>query len=583
MARSRLRCACRPRPSPTSTRSTRRSCATASRSTASCSTSAPSRRSPTPTAAPARRARRATRRRCSTSRAACRRPAIASRSRSSRSRSSASSRRRARADRADAEGLETGTFDYSGSGDVTAPRAGRRPRVPARRRAGHDRLRLRGGRLRRLHRGHIALIQRGDLRLRGQGRQRQGRRGGRRDHLQRGPARPPGAVHRHARRPEGHPGRRPQLSPTPRRSTDQIAAGPVTLHITTSTEADLEAKTKNLIADSKQGNADETVVVGAHLDSVVAGPGINDNGSGSATILEIAEAMAEQKIKPRRALRFAFWGAEESGLLGSEHYVADAADGPAGPDLREPELRHGRLAQLRPVRLRRRRLRDRDRRASRLGQIEGVFNKYFARPGPAQRARRRSTAAPTTARSSRSASPPAASSPVPRASRPPSRRPSTAAPPAVAYDPCYHQACDTINNLSHEGAERDVRRRGARDADARQVQERLLRGRLAQGPARQVQGQAVHQPPTATSHVRLRSARGQPGRERVEAVLQHEQLEVAAGAVQPVPVANGREPVARAASRESWGRLVSTARRSWIETVSRSPRARTSGPRSRSR
>jgi Zn-dependent M28 family amino/carboxypeptidase len=66
------------------------------------------------------------------------------------------------------------------------------------------------------------------------------------------------------------------------------------------------------------------VVVGAHLDSVHEGPGINDNGSGSATLLEIAQEMAELKYtkKLQRQVRFAFWGAEENGVLGSTHYVA---------------------------------------------------------------------------------------------------------------------------------------------------------------------------------------------------------------------------------------------------------------------
>jgi Zn-dependent M28 family amino/carboxypeptidase len=66
------------------------------------------------------------------------------------------------------------------------------------------------------------------------------------------------------------------------------------------------------------------VVVGAHLDSVPEGPGINDNGSGSAGVLEVAEAYA--KTKPTNAVRFAWWGAEELGLLGAEHYVAGLTD-----------------------------------------------------------------------------------------------------------------------------------------------------------------------------------------------------------------------------------------------------------------
>ena len=79
--------------------------------------------------------------------------------------------------------------------------------------------------------------------------------------------------------------------------------------------------TTNVIADSGSGRTDRTVVVGGHLDSVDEGPGINDNGSGSAAILETAVQMAELGIQPRNAVRFAFWGAEESGLFGSQFYV----------------------------------------------------------------------------------------------------------------------------------------------------------------------------------------------------------------------------------------------------------------------
>ena len=79
--------------------------------------------------------------------------------------------------------------------------------------------------------------------------------------------------------------------------------------------------TANVIAETPAGDADNTVMVGAHLDSVPEGPGINDNGSGAATILEIARQMDELGIKPRNKVRFAFWGAEELGLVGSRHYV----------------------------------------------------------------------------------------------------------------------------------------------------------------------------------------------------------------------------------------------------------------------
>jgi Zn-dependent M28 family amino/carboxypeptidase len=79
------------------------------------------------------------------------------------------------------------------------------------------------------------------------------------------------------------------------------------------------ATTYNVLAEKTGRNADNVVMVGAHLDSVNAGPGINDNGSGSAGLLEVAENMA--KVTPQNTVRFAWWGAEESGLVGSTFYV----------------------------------------------------------------------------------------------------------------------------------------------------------------------------------------------------------------------------------------------------------------------
>jgi Zn-dependent M28 family amino/carboxypeptidase len=75
----------------------------------------------------------------------------------------------------------------------------------------------------------------------------------------------------------------------------------------------------NVIAESPDGDPNNVVIAGAHLDSVAQGPGINDNGSGSAVLLEVAEQM--HKVKPRNKLRFAWWGAEEAGLVGSRAYV----------------------------------------------------------------------------------------------------------------------------------------------------------------------------------------------------------------------------------------------------------------------
>ena len=77
--------------------------------------------------------------------------------------------------------------------------------------------------------------------------------------------------------------------------------------------------TQNVIAESKGGDPNNVIMAGAHLDSVPEGPGINDNGSGSSGLIEVAETLA--KAKPKNKLRFAWWGAEESGLVGSTFYV----------------------------------------------------------------------------------------------------------------------------------------------------------------------------------------------------------------------------------------------------------------------
>jgi Zn-dependent M28 family amino/carboxypeptidase len=101
----------------------------------------------------------------------------------------------------------------------------------------------------------------------------------------------------------------------------ELAAAGTTAHLVVDATSEIR-DSFNVIADSPGGRTDRVVVVGAHLDSVPEGPGINDNGSGSAGILEIALQMAELDIQPRNQVRFAWWGAEESGLLGSEYYVS---------------------------------------------------------------------------------------------------------------------------------------------------------------------------------------------------------------------------------------------------------------------
>ncbi|WP_438854408.1 M20/M25/M40 family metallo-hydrolase [Agromyces sp. M3QZ16-3] len=100
---------------------------------------------------------------------------------------------------------------------------------------------------------------------------------------------------------------------------DLYSTSPGTV-VTVTVDYEAEERTAyNVIAQTSVGDTSNVVMAGAHLDSVQDGAGINDNGSGSAALLETAIQM--QKTKPNNAVRFAWWGAEEEGLLGSEHYV----------------------------------------------------------------------------------------------------------------------------------------------------------------------------------------------------------------------------------------------------------------------
>jgi Iap family predicted aminopeptidase len=84
-------------------------------------------------------------------------------------------------------------------------------------------------------------------------------------------------------------------------------------------------RTQNVIAETPAGSGDRIVMAGAHLDSVANGPGLNDNGSGVATLIEAAEKLGPQP--PGARIRLAFWGAEELGLIGSRRYVRDLGPG----------------------------------------------------------------------------------------------------------------------------------------------------------------------------------------------------------------------------------------------------------------
>lgn len=115
------------------------------------------------------------------------------------------------------------------------------------------------------------------------------------------------------------PGLIPTTSVT--RSAGQSLAGrpgqPATLLLATTLQ---QQTSRNVLAQTRTGDPNRVVMAGAHLDSVPEGPGINDNGTGSAALLEIAQKLGASP-PAGQSVRFAWWGAEEIGLVGSTKYV----------------------------------------------------------------------------------------------------------------------------------------------------------------------------------------------------------------------------------------------------------------------
>ena len=200
-------------------------------------------------------------------------------------------------------------------------------------------------------------------------------------------------------------------------------------------------KTWNVLADLQGERDDRVVLVGAHLDSVLEGPGINDNGSGSAMILEIAEEMAG--IQPVNTVRFAWWGAEESGLLGAEHYVSQLTRA----ELKDiaVNLNFDMVASTNYVRF----VYDGDAGPVGSGVVEDVFLDWFASKG---------LATEPTEFDGRSDYGPFILQGVPAGGLFTGAEGIKTAEEAATYggfvgeqyDPCYHAACDTIANIDLE-------------------------------------------------------------------------------------------------------------------------------------
>lgn len=227
-------------------------------------------------------------------------------------------------------------------------------------------------------------------------------------------------------------------------------AGDVVLKVTTSTISE-NRPTYNVIADTPTGRKNRTVVVGAHLDSVVEGPGINDNGSGTSVNLETALQMAKKGIEPRNRVRFAFWGAEESGLLGSYDYVGKLS--PEQKDQIASNLNFDMLGSPNYARL----VYDGDGSDNPdtgpgpVGSdtIERIFNRHFASKG---------LATESTAFDGRSDYGPFIEVGIPAGGlfsgaeelKTAEQQAKFGGTAGLALDPCYHQACDGINNLNRQ-------------------------------------------------------------------------------------------------------------------------------------
>ena len=190
----------------------------------------------------------------------------------------------------------------------------------------------------------------------------------------------------------------------------------------------------NVIAETPGGDPSRTVVIGAHLDSVPAGPGINDNGSGSAGILEIAEVYAAQGRTPRNKLRFMWYGAEEIGLVGSTKYVEELTQ-----DEKDDILAMLNFDMIGSPNFARYVYdgdgTDRPRGPDRVGIHRGRLRRLLRRARGCSTSPPRSTGGPTTGRSSPTGFRPAGCSPAPSSPRLRLRSHSTAASPAPSSTP----------------------------------------------------------------------------------------------------------------------------------------------------
>jgi carboxypeptidase Q len=105
-----------------------------------------------------------------------------------------------------------------------------------------------------------------------------------------------------------------------------LERGPVEVEFRFTNRIREHAKVNNVVAEIPGTDAsDEYVVIGGHLDSWQLGTGAEDNGTGVASVLAVAEAVKASGVQPKRTMRFIVFGGEEEGLLGSIHYAREHA------------------------------------------------------------------------------------------------------------------------------------------------------------------------------------------------------------------------------------------------------------------
>ena len=105
-----------------------------------------------------------------------------------------------------------------------------------------------------------------------------------------------------------------------------VATNGLRIHLVAVTDTEL-LRTRNVFGEwRKSGDPSRVIMAGAHLDSVPEGPGINDNATGSAALLEIARQISRLRPFFENRVRLAFWGAEEAGLIGSTEYIASLTE-----------------------------------------------------------------------------------------------------------------------------------------------------------------------------------------------------------------------------------------------------------------